>query len=302
MINCTRLAIAPESLIQECLEETLIGEDRSVRHEPIDPYAFSCRCIGLAINFLLIESLQRFHQYYGDDLLVEQSSYGEIIHLTVHAQVECPTGSGEYMNLADVADEIQRRVIHIFARDADGKRATNGGNQKLDGDPHFRDYIWFHEVKTSVSYAFCVPSHIVATLVLPRRHRKRARGITSDRMVGNITLEPYSDSTVSFQVWSGSMSYPAKHDLPPAKVSSKCALVAWDAFCAKPYLALRSVVHHYFDVRPTFVLGKSTLMVLKETIDSHSKHGDDIHSSHSATSAANAGDLNSFGDISPKAL
>ncbi|KAF8658306.1 hypothetical protein AX16_002076 [Volvariella volvacea WC 439] len=84
--------------------------------------------IWLATNFLLIESLQRFYQYYGDDL-----------------QVECPTGSGEYMNLVSVAEEIQHRIIHIFGRDMEGRRATNGGNSKLDYDPHFRDYVWFYE-------------------------------------------------------------------------------------------------------------------------------------------------------------
>jgi len=84
--------------------------------------------IWLATNFLLIESLQRFHQYYGDDL-----------------QVECPTGSGDTMPLNKVAEEIQHRIIHIFGKDMDGRRATNGGNTKLDRDPHFRDYVFFHE-------------------------------------------------------------------------------------------------------------------------------------------------------------
>ncbi|KAG1786783.1 Six-hairpin glycosidase-like protein [Suillus plorans] len=84
--------------------------------------------IWLAVNFLLIESLQRFYQYYGDEL-----------------QVECPTGSGDYMNLVEVAEEIQHRIIHIFGRDVEGKRATNGGNVKLDQDPHFRDYVSFYE-------------------------------------------------------------------------------------------------------------------------------------------------------------
>lgn len=62
-------------------------------------------------------------------------------------QVECPTGSGYYMNLAAVAEEIQHRIIHIFGRDMEGRRATNGGNFKLDYDPHFRDYVWFYEVR-----------------------------------------------------------------------------------------------------------------------------------------------------------
>lgn len=84
--------------------------------------------IWLAVNFLLIESLQRFYQYYGDEL-----------------QIECPTGSGDYMNLVEVAEEIQHRIIHIFGRDMEGKRATNGGNVRLDQDPHFRDYVSFYE-------------------------------------------------------------------------------------------------------------------------------------------------------------
>jgi len=84
--------------------------------------------IWLAVNFLLIESLQRFYQYYGDDI-----------------QVECPTGSGEFMNLLGVAEEIQHRIIHIFARDSEHRRATNGGDDKLDFDPNFRDYVWFYE-------------------------------------------------------------------------------------------------------------------------------------------------------------
>ena len=51
------------------------------------------------------------------------------------------------MNLVQVAEEIQHRIIHIFGRDVEGKRATNGGNPKLDHDPHFRDYVWFYEVR-----------------------------------------------------------------------------------------------------------------------------------------------------------
>lgn len=49
------------------------------------------------------------------------------------------------MNLASVAEEVQHRVIHIFGRDSEGRRATNGGFDKLNYDPHFRDYVWFYE-------------------------------------------------------------------------------------------------------------------------------------------------------------
>lgn len=84
--------------------------------------------IWLATTFLLIESLQRFYQYYGTSL-----------------QIECPKGSGDMMNLAAVSDEIQHRIIHLFARDPEGRRAYNGGIDRLDKDPFFRDHILFHE-------------------------------------------------------------------------------------------------------------------------------------------------------------
>ena len=83
--------------------------------------------IWLATNFLMIESLQRFHQFYGHDF-----------------KVECPTESGDMMTLANVADEIQHRIIHIFARDHEGARACNGGSEKLNKDSHFRDHVLFH--------------------------------------------------------------------------------------------------------------------------------------------------------------
>lgn len=56
------------------------------------------------------------------------------------------------MNLVAVAEEIQHRIIHIFGRDKEGRRATNGGNDKLNFDPHFRDYVWFHEVSLDSSF------------------------------------------------------------------------------------------------------------------------------------------------------
>lgn len=83
--------------------------------------------IWLATTSLIIESLQRFHQFYGHDF-----------------KVECPTGSGDMMTLANVADEIQHRIIHIFARDHEGVRAANGGSEKMNKDPHFRDHVLFH--------------------------------------------------------------------------------------------------------------------------------------------------------------
>jgi hypothetical protein len=84
--------------------------------------------IWLCVNFLLIESLLRFHMFYGETL-----------------KVECPTGSGEYMHLGHVAEEIQHRLQHLFSRDEQGRRAINGGNDMLDWNPNWREYLWFHE-------------------------------------------------------------------------------------------------------------------------------------------------------------
>ncbi|KAF2005198.1 hypothetical protein P154DRAFT_616441 [Amniculicola lignicola CBS 123094] len=84
--------------------------------------------IWIAVNFLLIESLQRFYLFYGKDF-----------------QVECPTGSGDYMHLGHVAEELQHRLQHLMARGEDGKRAINDGNEMLDYDPNWKDYMWYHE-------------------------------------------------------------------------------------------------------------------------------------------------------------
>ncbi|KAF2228290.1 Six-hairpin glycosidase-like protein [Elsinoe ampelina] len=84
--------------------------------------------IWIAVNFLLIESLLRFYMFYGNSL-----------------KVECPTGSGEYMHLGHVAEEIQHRLQHLMARGDDGRRAINDGNDMVDFDPHWKDYLWFYE-------------------------------------------------------------------------------------------------------------------------------------------------------------
>ncbi|MFM9882072.1 MAG: MGH1-like glycoside hydrolase domain-containing protein [Burkholderiales bacterium] len=84
--------------------------------------------IWFPVNFLLIESLQKFHHYYGDEF-----------------KVECPTGSGRFMTLQEVSDELSRRLTGIFLRDANGERPANGGQAMFDHDPHWRDLVPFHE-------------------------------------------------------------------------------------------------------------------------------------------------------------
>ncbi len=84
--------------------------------------------VWFPVNFLLIESLQKFHHYYRGDL-----------------KVECPTGSGQYKTLWEVAAELSSRLTRIFLRGADGRRPVFGGLEKFQTDPHWRDLLLFHE-------------------------------------------------------------------------------------------------------------------------------------------------------------
>jgi hypothetical protein len=84
--------------------------------------------IWFPINYLLIESLQKFNHYYGDSL-----------------KVECPTGSGQMMTLGEVATELSHRLVKMFLRNGDGQRPIYGGLKTFQQDPHWRDLILFNE-------------------------------------------------------------------------------------------------------------------------------------------------------------
>ncbi|PZO43551.1 MAG: glucosidase [Shackletoniella antarctica] len=84
--------------------------------------------IWFPVNYLMIESLQKFHYYLGD-------SY----------RVECPTGSGQWLNLWQVASELSRRLMAIFERDGQGDRPVYGGIEVFQNDSHWRDYVLFYE-------------------------------------------------------------------------------------------------------------------------------------------------------------
>ena len=84
--------------------------------------------VWMPVNGLLIRGLLNLYQFYGDDF-----------------KVECPTGSGKYMTMFEVAREISRRLSSIFLRDTNGKRPVYGGSRKFQEDPHWKDYILFYE-------------------------------------------------------------------------------------------------------------------------------------------------------------
>ena len=84
--------------------------------------------VWFPVNYLLIESLQRFHSYYGDDF-----------------KVECPVGSGRLLHLGEVAVELARRLSSLFLRDANGRRPAIGDSPIEQTDPYFRDNLQFYE-------------------------------------------------------------------------------------------------------------------------------------------------------------
>jgi hypothetical protein len=111
------------------------GVDHSVRYTPgeSDTYLFGGNSnwrgpIWFPINYLLIEALERYHHYYGDEL-----------------KVECPTGSGRMMNLNEVSHDLAARLCSIFLPDAAGRRACNGDDARFAENAHWRDLVQFHE-------------------------------------------------------------------------------------------------------------------------------------------------------------
>ncbi|HWC89312.1 MAG TPA: glucosidase [Pirellulales bacterium] len=119
--------------------------------------------IWFPVNYLVIESLQRFHHYYGDDFLVE-----------------CPTGSGQHLTISAVAHELTRRLARIFMPGADGRRPMVADSDKLASDPHFRDLVAFHEYFHGDTGRGLGASHqtgwtgLIAKLLQPRHDEKGA--------------------------------------------------------------------------------------------------------------------------------
>ena len=115
--------------------------------------------IWFPLNFLIVESLQKFHHYYGDDF-----------------KVECPTGSGRYITIEAVANELSHRLSRIFLKDANGERAVLRHQPQLQTDPHYRDCIPFYEYFHGDTGRGVGASHqsgwtsLIAKLLMPRAH------------------------------------------------------------------------------------------------------------------------------------
>ena len=82
----------------------------------------------MPMNFMLIESLSRFHEYYGDDF-----------------RIEYPTHSGNLFSLKEISEKLADRLISIFTRNVDGDRPVYGDQPLFQKDPNFKDYIQFFE-------------------------------------------------------------------------------------------------------------------------------------------------------------
>ncbi len=115
--------------------------------------------VWMPVNYLIIESLQKFHYYYGDDF-----------------KVECPTGSGKFLTILEVSRELGRRLNNLFLKGPDGQRAVLKYHPKLASDPNFKDYILFHEYFNGDNGHGLGASHqtgwtgIIARLLQPRKN------------------------------------------------------------------------------------------------------------------------------------
>jgi hypothetical protein len=119
--------------------------------------------IWFPMNYLIIEALERYHHFFGEDF-----------------KVECPTGSGKMMNLKDVARELASRLTKIFLPDKSGRRPSCGGDTRFQSDPNWKNLVLFHEYFHGETGKGLGASHQTGWTALVIRHlediaRKRTR-------------------------------------------------------------------------------------------------------------------------------
>lgn len=154
---------------QHPYELNLNGSNSSVRYTPgeSDSGLFGGNSnwrgpIWMPVNYLLIESLQKFHHYYGNDF-----------------KVEYPTNSGNFLSLNEVANELSRRIANTFLRNESGERPVFGDNEKFQNDPNFNNYVLFYEYFHGDSGRGVGASHqtgwtgLIAKLLMPKMDEKK---------------------------------------------------------------------------------------------------------------------------------
>jgi hypothetical protein len=98
--------------------------------------------VWLPLNYLIVEALERYHHFYGDEFTVE-----------------CPTGSGHRLTLKQVARELSCRLASIFLRDETGRRPCHGADSRYADDPHWRELVLFYEYFHGETGRGCGASH-----------------------------------------------------------------------------------------------------------------------------------------------
>jgi hypothetical protein len=111
-----------------CVLEDAPGFVQLYQIPDVSCHLFQSHLLALSDNALLIRALLKYYLYYGDNF-----------------RIECPTGSGNSMNLFQVAREVTDRLICIFLRDQAGRRPVFGGAEKFQSDPYWRDHLLFYE-------------------------------------------------------------------------------------------------------------------------------------------------------------
>jgi hypothetical protein len=142
--------------------------------------------VWMPVNFLIIESLQKFHHYYGDDF-----------------RIEYPTRSGNFVTIRQVAAELGRRICRLFLKGDDGQRPVLKYHPKLASDPHFKDYVLFHEFFHGDTGRGGGAPHqtgwtgLVAKLLQPRRAAHQADDTTFASRPSKTASEKCTDQQVT---------------------------------------------------------------------------------------------------------
>ncbi|MCS6800022.1 MAG: glucosidase [Myxococcota bacterium] len=156
--------------------------------------------IWFPLNYLLVEALERYDHFWGETL-----------------RVECPTGSGRWMRLSEVAAELERRLGRLFLPDADGRRPCHGHEPRYATDPAFRDLVLFYEYFHGETGRGCGASHQTGWTALVARcledaARRRARNVE----------ERTARSTDALSESAGGFAGPPPHE-PVGSVSASAA-------------------------------------------------------------------------------